>query len=77
MQNNELDEKFSTTTIEELKIIIEKQHQQNQFIRERQNHLEKELEERKKFDPILNKILEQVGVLDKIVDKKLLVEVMH
>lgn len=76
MQNNELDEKFSTTTIEELKIIIEKQQQQNQFIRERQNQLEKELEERKKLDPILNKIFEHVGVLDKIVDKKMLLEVM-
>ena len=75
MQDNELDEKFSSTTIEEMKAIIEKQQQQNQLIKERQEQLEAELEERKKYDPVLNKILEHVNILDEIVDKHLLVEV--
>lgn len=75
MQNTELDEKFSSTTIEELKMIIEKQKEQNQLVKERQTQLEREIEERKKFDPILNKILEKVKILDSIVDKHLLVEV--
>jgi integrase len=75
MQDNELDEKFSSTTIEEMKAIIEKQQQQNQLIKERQEQLEVELEERRKFDPILNKILEKVNILDEIVDKQMLVEV--
>ena len=62
MQDNELDEKFSSTTIEELKSIIEKQQQQNQLIKEKQEELEREVEERRKFDPILNKILERVNI---------------
>ena len=75
MQDNELDEKFSSTTIEEMKAIIEKQQQQNQLIKERQEILEAELEERKKYDPVLNKILEHVNVIDAIVEKRMLVEV--
>jgi integrase len=75
MQDNELDEKFSNTTIEELKIIIEKQQQQNQLIKEKQEQLEAELEERKKFDPLLNKILENVNILERLVDKRVLLEV--
>lgn len=75
MQDSELDEKFSSTTIEELKIIIEKQQQQNQLIKEKQEELEKEVEERRKYDSILNKILERVNAVDELVDKQLLVEV--
>jgi integrase len=74
MQDNELDEKFSSTTIEELKSIIEKQQQQNQLIKEKQEQLEAELEERRKFDPVLNKILERINVIDTLVDKQILVE---
>ncbi len=75
MQENELDEKFSSTTIEELKAVIEKQQQQNQLIKEKQEQLEAELEERRKFDPVLNKILERINILDTLVDKQILVEV--
>jgi integrase len=75
MQDNELDEKFSSTTIEELKSMVEKQQQQNRLIKEKQEELEAELEERKKIDPVLKKILEHVNNLDAIVDKKLILEV--
>jgi len=75
MQDCELDEKFSSTTIEELKAIIEKQQQQNQLIKEKQEDLEKEVVERRKYDPILDKILERVNAVDELVDKQLLVEV--
>ncbi len=77
MQDTELDEKFSSTTIEELKAVIEKQQQQNQLIKEKQEQLETELEERRRFDPVLNKILEKINFIDMIVDKKLLVEATY
>lgn len=63
MDNKELDEKFTQTELSELKLQIEKQEQANKIMKEA---LEKETEERRKFDPIINKIIKNPNLLKAI-----------
>ena len=66
MNDKELDKQFSSTTIEEMKSILEKQMLMNRLVNERQEEMQKELEQRRKLDPLLNQLLENPQVLAKI-----------
>ncbi|MEK6889499.1 MAG: site-specific integrase [Nanoarchaeota archaeon] len=70
MENKELDEKFTQTELGDLKYKLEKQEQQNNLMKERQERLEEELNRRRKFDPFLDKLMQQQPVIHQI--KKLL-----
>jgi len=67
MQDNELDEKFTSTTIDELKSVIEKQQQQNQMIKEKQEELARELKERKQADKMLEEFTGKKDILEKLM----------
>ena len=53
----ELDKKFESTKIEDLKFTLETQSRENSVLKQRQELLEEELQKRKKFDPLLNKLM--------------------
>jgi len=67
MENKDLDEKFTSTGLEELKIKLEKQEQVNQMLKEKQEELEKSLMNREEADPMLNEIFQNKEVLHKIM----------
>jgi len=67
MQNKDLDEKFTSTGLEELKVKLEKQEQTNQILKEKQEQLEKTLINREEADHMLNQIFQDKDALKRII----------
>lgn len=63
MESKQLDEKFTATELEDLRIKLEKQEQQNRILAEWKEKLEKDLEKRKQLDPVMNQLLSNPEVL--------------
>lgn len=66
MNDKELDKQFSTTSMEDMKSLLEKQMLMNKIMLERQQEMESELTKRRKIDPLLKELLENPQILSKI-----------
>ncbi|VVB80483.1 Tyrosine recombinase XerA [uncultured archaeon] len=62
MQDKELDKQFSSTSIEEMKAVLEKQLLMNKLVSERQQEMENELNQRRSLDPLLTELLNMPGI---------------
>jgi integrase len=66
VHQDELDKKFESTKFEDLKGTLEKQSRENSILKEKQEILESELEKRRKFDPFLNKLMNNPKIIELI-----------
>jgi len=66
LHQEELDRKFQSTKFEDLKQLLERQSRENSLMKEKQLELEAELGKRRKFDPLLNKLLNNPKVTELI-----------
>lgn len=68
VHQEELDKRFESTKFEDLKETLEKQSRENSVLKEKQEILELELEKRRKFDPLLNKLMSNPKIIELIGD---------
>jgi integrase len=66
VHQEELDKKFESTKTEDLRQLLERQARENSLMKEKQQRLEEELENRRKLDPLINRFLENPRLLDVI-----------
>ena len=66
IQSVELDKKFESTKVEDLKSLLEEQSRQNSLMKQQQQELMNELEKRRKFDPLLDKLVSNPKILELI-----------
>jgi len=66
LHQEELDRKFQSTKLEDLKQLLERQSRENSLMKEKQLELEVELSKRRKFDPLLNRLLNNPKVTELI-----------
>jgi len=66
MQDKELDKQFSSTTIEEMKALLEKQMLMNKIFNEKQEEMQAELEQRRQLDPLLKELMESPAIKQKL-----------
>jgi hypothetical protein len=66
IQHMELDKKFESTKVEDLKGLLEEQARQNSLMKQQQQELIQELEKRRKFDSLLDKLISNPKILDLI-----------
>ena len=71
MNDKELDKQFSTTSIEDMKTLLEKQMLLNKIMTERQQEMETELTKRREIDPFLKKLLGNQELMNKLAEVKL------
>jgi integrase len=64
VHQDELDKKFESTKFEDLKEDLDKQSRENSLLKEKQDILEAELEKRSKFDPLLNKLMNNPKIIE-------------
>jgi integrase len=64
VHQEELDKKFESTKFEDLKYTLEKQSRENSLLKQKQEILEAELEKRRKFDPFLNKLMNNPRIIE-------------
>ncbi|MFA7707994.1 MAG: site-specific integrase [Candidatus Pacearchaeota archaeon] len=64
VHQDELDKRFESTKFEDLKVHLEKQSRENSVLKEKQDILEAELEKRRKFDPFLNKLMNNPKIVE-------------
>lgn len=64
IQHIELDKKFESTKVEDLKLLLEEQSRQNAIMKLQQQELIQELDKRRKFDPLLDKLISNPKVLE-------------
>lgn len=71
MSDKELDKQFSSTSIEDMKTLLEKQMLLNKIMTERQQEMETELTKRREIDPFLKKLLGNQELMNKLAEVKL------
>ena len=66
IQHVDLDKKFESTKVEDLRGLLEEQARQNSLMKQQQQELMLELEKRRKFDPLLDKLISNPKILELI-----------
>jgi integrase len=66
MNDKELDQQFTSSSVEELKAMLEKQMMTNKLFNERQEEMQRELEQRRQLDPLLNQLLDSPQIKQKL-----------